>query len=67
MLPKIDSPEWTQCWNLETKINALNDAIQSLSESLDGLISTLVSQEIKDAGEDGKKAKSTSDKKRSNR
>ena len=30
MLPKIDSPEWSQCWNLETKINALNEAIQLL-------------------------------------
>ena len=29
-LPKIDSPEWSQTWNLEMKINALNEAIQCL-------------------------------------
>lgn len=70
MLPKIDSVEWTQLWSMETKVNALNNAIQSIQECLDGQIGEILENEIKEvrnAGKDGKKTESGSGKKGSKR
>lgn len=64
MLPKIDSTEWKETWNLETKINALNEAIQHLNHNLSELIANfIVESEVENAREDRKKAKSTGRKK----
>ena len=59
MLPKLDSVEWST-WGVGQKMDALNQAIHSIHECLDGLVNKLVKEEIegvRDAREDAKKAK----------
>ena len=56
MLPKIHSQEWTQLWNMETKVNVLNEAIQSIQECLDGKLGQILEKEMAEVREE-KKAK----------
>lgn len=51
MLPKVDSTEWKETWNLETKINALNQAIQDIQEYIDSQIGKVIEEEIKEVRE----------------
>ena len=59
MLPKIDSPEWS-VWGVSQKMDALNEAVQSINECVEGALFKSINCEIKEtknAGGDGKKAK----------
>ena len=35
MLPKLDSVEWSTTWGVGQKVDALNQAIQSIQECLE--------------------------------
>ena len=60
MLPKIDSQEWKELWNMDTKVNALNEAIQCLQECLDGKLGQVIEEEIEAVREVNRKPKKKS-------
>ena len=47
MLPKLDSTEWSTQWGVGQKLDALNEAIQCLQESLDGKLGEILEKEIR--------------------
>lgn len=70
MLPKLDSVEWSAQWGVAQKLDALNEAIQSIQECLDGKLGKIIDKEIVDVRntiEVGEKTKSASSKKKSKR
>ena len=73
MLPKLDSVEWSAQWGVAQKLDALNEAIQSIQECLDGKLGKIIEKEIVDvrntlvSKEDGDKTNGRSVKKKSKR